>query len=712
MANTTPIYRPLSVAKSEIRLLEISSLDNNIVSCKLNIVSLKDNPTFAALSYVWGDPRLVEDIILDGQVISVTRNLRDALRHIRTSWLRHFPDRDPSQFRLWADAVCINQQDVAERSSQVQQMCSIFESAEVVLAWLGTESFLPSRDSQGNLLQIGDAFAFFEQWSAAAPAEMSQPEPYTQGLLDLEWLRHCPGLLAGTADGEFDILFAAASAMFEMRYWRRAWIFQEVVLSRQLLLCTANRHCHFEHCLAAAGIFRRIRDAVESGEARKPDFVSDSSWAALRFYSTEFHRLGNLASARRRRLRQSSCDLVASTWGAELEATDPRDHIFALLAISRLSLTPRYDNGYPARAAYRDYAVALLEVFYASPAFCDVGFTALSFLDFAGIGILVNTLNLPTWAPNFPEFSANSYRCRYRARDCYNDDNDLFPSSACTGPRTRVDGYSLACQGIILDAVTYLGEAINDERDAFPEPSSLRPAVDFINRYLSRHTRCASGTHPLRALLCNLSGYVNDGAVDGNFLLSNMAFLCLLLHEAYQDPAFEDTELGRLCAKAPERFSRTKLGRLFLDYLAQILADRRINVKSWTADLVLDAFPEHISIALDFNNDSEDELPDDSGNNRIAPQIDDILVWAYLSTEGGRRLYETSRGFMGLALPRAAPGDVLCLLKGYPSPVLLRPVKDSNRYLFVGRTHVHGLMTRDEFAAAVSSGTVETLYID
>jgi hypothetical protein len=47
--------------------------------------------------------------------MSVTRNLESALHHVRRHWTRAEPGRDPSSFRLWADAICVNQNDLEER---------------------------------------------------------------------------------------------------------------------------------------------------------------------------------------------------------------------------------------------------------------------------------------------------------------------------------------------------------------------------------------------------------------------------------------------------------------------------------------------------------------------------------------------------------------------------------------------------------------------
>jgi hypothetical protein len=47
---------------------------------------------------------------------------------------------------LWAAAICVNQQDQAERSSQILLMRRLYQNAESVSAWLG-----PYPDHDDNL---------------------------------------------------------------------------------------------------------------------------------------------------------------------------------------------------------------------------------------------------------------------------------------------------------------------------------------------------------------------------------------------------------------------------------------------------------------------------------------------------------------------------------------------------------------------------------
>ncbi|KAH8655046.1 heterokaryon incompatibility, partial [Tricladium varicosporioides] len=81
-------------------------------------------PSYSALSYVWGDPKHVCDIAINGKMAKITKSLANALRSIRKN----------TKIRvIWADAICINQQDFDEKSWQVQEMAAIYKRADRVI---------------------------------------------------------------------------------------------------------------------------------------------------------------------------------------------------------------------------------------------------------------------------------------------------------------------------------------------------------------------------------------------------------------------------------------------------------------------------------------------------------------------------------------------------------------------------------------------------
>jgi len=89
-------------------------------------------PMFSALSYVWGDATKSHEILVDGKSLSITKSLYDGLRAMQKD--------SAANFHVWADAICIDQNNLAERSAQILLMREIYHSATTVRIWLGSGS--------------------------------------------------------------------------------------------------------------------------------------------------------------------------------------------------------------------------------------------------------------------------------------------------------------------------------------------------------------------------------------------------------------------------------------------------------------------------------------------------------------------------------------------------------------------------------------------
>lgn len=86
---------------------------------------------YDAVSYTWGQSSLSKYMESDGETCSITDTIDDMLRFLRS----------PSDTRaLWIDQICINQDDIQEKSHQVAMMGSIYSNAEHVHVWLGAAS--------------------------------------------------------------------------------------------------------------------------------------------------------------------------------------------------------------------------------------------------------------------------------------------------------------------------------------------------------------------------------------------------------------------------------------------------------------------------------------------------------------------------------------------------------------------------------------------
>jgi hypothetical protein len=60
---------------------------------------------------------------------------------------------------LWVDALCINQDDIPERSEQVNKMGSIYTNARRVVLWLGEEAD-DSTSALTTLRSLGEGIEF------------------------------------------------------------------------------------------------------------------------------------------------------------------------------------------------------------------------------------------------------------------------------------------------------------------------------------------------------------------------------------------------------------------------------------------------------------------------------------------------------------------------------------------------------------------------
>lgn len=85
---------------------------------------------YEALSYVWGKPSSRHLISCNNKEFAIGQNLETALRRLRSNSVARV---------VWIDAICINQDDLDERSSQLQIMGDIYSQAQDVVIWLGDD---------------------------------------------------------------------------------------------------------------------------------------------------------------------------------------------------------------------------------------------------------------------------------------------------------------------------------------------------------------------------------------------------------------------------------------------------------------------------------------------------------------------------------------------------------------------------------------------
>lgn len=199
-AATMPLcYEPLESSSRQIRLLELLPSIDGQVNGRLHIASLDDQPVFNALSYVWGVEEDPKTITINGEAIKAKKNLRAALLRLQ----------DSDSQAIWIDAICIDQENIDEKNSQLPLMRAIYTQALRVIIWLG----------EGN--KYLDALFQWVEHLEVAKADRSEASS-TATLTNLKGSEKA---------------FISYIDFFFLPYWQRMWTFQELALSRNDPIC-------------------------------------------------------------------------------------------------------------------------------------------------------------------------------------------------------------------------------------------------------------------------------------------------------------------------------------------------------------------------------------------------------------------------------------------------------------------------------------------
>jgi hypothetical protein len=231
-------YQPLP-SNGHFRILELlpgeaTEDGGGGVCCRLHTERFADaEDKYTAISYVWGDPNDRVAIICDGRIIEVTVNLADALSHIR--------DRAESRF-VWADAICINQEDDTEKGHQVKRMGKVYESAEEVLVWLGN-------DSEGI---AEDCFNLIRE---------------TNEYLDHQYeiyggLQNMPAITKGSPISFDKSRWNKVRTLTKMPWFTRLWVVQEAALAKQCTLLWGNNQLSLAEVCELSSFFDHRREII------------------------------------------------------------------------------------------------------------------------------------------------------------------------------------------------------------------------------------------------------------------------------------------------------------------------------------------------------------------------------------------------------------------------------------------------------------------
>lgn len=467
--------RPYSYQRlneNELRFLRIAHDGSKTGSPSRSILTggVEEVQSCIAVSYVWGQSTRRVSIECDGRSLKLTENLSHALRALQCRY---------QAVNIWADAICINQEDDIEKARQLRLMGRIYGEAARVVIWLGQD------EKMGTLA--------FDMVCRVAGAICTQKGVQIDSLPAREALTHLVEDVPASSFPAYDSSdWLPVRWLFDQPWFQRVWVIQEVSGNRNIdVMCGRSRIDWASVALVATWI-----EANDQRHFARPD----SAFRGLRgVYNASF--LFDTARSR------DNAWLQLLSEARSFAATDPRDKIFGLLG------HPSVDWGEDAgtQGLVADYSKTMTEVF------ADVvvrhirqsrSLDILSQIDHGSS--LDEPLDMASWIPRFDQKrwpSAFTQFDHLHLNAC----DDTFPDIQDSSPRR------LALSGIVCGQIVSVSSAATLHSHEPETPYSNDPIVPFYLAHIDHEGRYPTGEPQDLALATTLAAGASatrSGAAD------------------------------------------------------------------------------------------------------------------------------------------------------------------------------------------------------
>lgn len=432
------VYEPLPDNHSiRVLIVEPESAGSDLQT-RLEVVDLDKDMGYEAMSYTWGDPKDQVPLRVRGQTVMIPKNLENALKRLR------FPDR---RRYIWADAVCINQADLAERGQQVSIMRNIYSKARRVLVWLGQDKANYAKLAFTTICEI------VRSWRPP-----SNPNKFSSYKEAFETQKEG---LSIDEDG-----WTALQAMFQTEYFTRFWVIQELVLGQNATIVWGSHSISWGLVgISAAWLLTR-------GWATNPDWPISAAYNAFLIYVLPLARRSAISS-----FPKIDLSAVLATTMGKFKSTDARDRIFALLGMPFSGNDPEKEQ-----LVTPDYTADVQSVYLDATKRMLSQDANLRLLSAVQHGLEIDSSSpswLPTWDQSLP---AEPLALRQEHGYYANAGELFFPGDDTFG----ADGKSLTLTGLKVTTVTDVTEPFTAGKISFSSlPDKDRDAMLIILSYLN-----------------------------------------------------------------------------------------------------------------------------------------------------------------------------------------------------------------------------------
>jgi len=654
---------------------------------------------FQALSHTCPEKDRTTMMHCNGRGLSVTESMYQALLGVRNA------AQSDAFSIVWAEAVCIDQEDVRDRERHLHLVRDIFSSAHATLAHLG-----------GTEDQRRKAFETIDKLHEACKYDEFR-DRLEQDEIDLSSLNHlCIEDINLEIPPENRL---EMSRLFSHHWFERIWNWQEVGVSRKVCIMYGGGLRTWGYFADAAWCMYQLRWETSISDDCLAPGVSRDDLKHYHILHLDEHRDGALHGT-------TFTLLSLLTESRHFTAAHPLDRIFALY--------PHLGNSRERDIveAFFDYSLPKLDMYLNVALNCILSHRTLDVLHLAHNDDL--TTSWPSFVPDL------SRRDNMRMLGCKNGRRSWhYHAAADTAPQLTIlhhpgttregipwfsDDVHIVLKGIEVDEIVALGAEMKG-----PTLGSHNFLADWVNTALMTEPGHKFYTTPeLKRAREVLHATMKDHKLHGGKNPESNAMW------ASRRTSLRSGSKER--RPTPESSSRSYLRSTFAPGLIERLQKLDIDADAVRdADNGMDPFASlphdkmypiwDISVVEAFWRTlvkNQDEIgreassemgpacfepwfkamsgsvshmlealahgQSDESRQRPEPLFNDLVHMAC----NGTRMARTSRGFIGTVPRGAKVGDRIVVLYGGQTPFVLRRDEERDMYRLVGDCYVHGLM--------------------
>lgn len=593
---------------------------------------------YEAVSYTWGSPKRVREIMVDGCTMRITESVYEILVKYSSHFLPQL---------LWIDAICIDQGNNKEKEQQVPMMDKIYSQALFTTVFLG-QSSLPGA------LSTGQADIWSHDFGSVRPQgdqtrNHIEAARFTIDLFNEFHILESPLKRVGTdvyVKYEWFSMnstrikqWSSLLTLLQHPWFARVWVVQEVALSADVRVRYGEEVIDWTLMASALRTIYRLRHFrlwLEWTHGVKIRHTEHSSlYNIIRMHNMR----ENLWPSSKYDYRKDITITDVLEQSLYFKATNPADQIYGLMSLCSDKGLLRVDYEMPVEKIYVAAATEL-----ARRQSFRLLFGAAGVGNRLGSGPIAS--KLPSWVPDWtdaPKYSRIRHpdedRFGYGIRRSHNVVKPLQPLIIVVHDKI------LAMSATFVDNIAEIGHMLYDA-------ATVEQSDDVIGEMChlwANYDKC-------RKFLAT-SRFASDPYLHGGL---QQTLLDAFHHSIVTN---HDVEL--------------------IDWT------RHLEVFSCKPDTSTAGTRERIYTLLQSMDDVTEKVE---------------------SHCGGRRVFVTRQGWMGLCPPGTRSEDEIWVVRGVKIPIILRKTGDGlgKQYNLVGECYCHGLEP-DVFEAGLAGQTIQVV---